>query len=318
MKRPTRILLGWVVAALGIWGVMIVLLLFLLLLVSLGAVISSRDNALPFSSAAAVEPIPPQLLPLYHAAGAKYHVPWAILAGINKVETDFGRDLSVSSASAIGWMQFEPATWAKYGVDADGDGKANPYDPVDAIFSAAHYLAESGVAKNPGQAVFQYNHSTDYVREVLRLATLYQAWDPLGSEWVWPVTDAQDPFSAVTGSGGEPVGITIHCPPGASVRAIHAGTVTSVTGRSVTLALGNGLSVTEQGIRPTVSTAQAVHAGEPLGTAAARGVTSSMEEQGVPLPVLWFVSPSVPNLAPTPPLTMAPQPTNAPQPFGAS
>ena len=105
MKRPTRILLGWVVAALGIWGVAIIILLFLLLLVSLGAVLSSQDNALPFSSTASVEPIPPQLLPLYHAAGAKYHVPWAILAGINRVETDFGRNLSVSSAGAIGWMQ---------------------------------------------------------------------------------------------------------------------------------------------------------------------------------------------------------------------
>ena len=168
------------------------------------------------------------------------------------------------------------------------------------------------MVKNPEQAVFQYNHSTDYVREVLRLATLYQAWDPLGSEWVWPVTDAQDPFSAVTGSGGEPAGITIHCPPGAWVRAIHAGTVTSVTGRSVTLDLGDGLTVTEEGIRPTLSTAQAIHAGEPLGIAAARGVTVSMEEQGVPLPVLWFVSPSAPNLASTPPLTMATQPANVP------
>ena len=305
-------MIGWVIAALGIWGAAIILLLFLLLLVSLGAVISSHDNAWSFSSTASVEPIPPQLLPLYHAAGAKYHVPWAILAGINRVETDFGRDLSVSSAGAIGWMQFEPGTWARYGVDADGDGKPDPYDPVDAIFTAAHYLAASSVAKNPVQAVFQYNHSADYVREVLRLATLYQAWDPLGSSWIWPIADAKEPFSAVADSGGEPAGIIIRCPPDASVRAIHAGTVTSVTGRSVTLDLGDGLTVTEQGIRPTVSSAQVVHAGEPLGIAATRGVTASIEEQGVPVPVLWFVGPSAPNLAPTPPLTMAPQPVYAP------
>ncbi|MHB1956239.1 MAG: hypothetical protein ACYCOU_21125, partial [Sulfobacillus sp.] len=134
----------------------------------------------------------------------------------------------------------------------------------------------------------------------------------LGSAWVWPVTDAGDPFSAATGSDGEPLGITIHCPPGAWVRAIHAGTVTSVTGRSVTLDLGNGLTVIEQGLRPTLSTVQVVHVGEPLGIAAARGVTASIEEQGVPLPVLWFVSPSAPNLALTPPLVLAPQPANAP------
>ena len=57
------------------------------------------------SSPVTVETIPPQLLPIYHAAGAKYHVPWSILAGINRVETDFGQNLSVSSAGAIGWMQ---------------------------------------------------------------------------------------------------------------------------------------------------------------------------------------------------------------------
>lgn len=105
MKRPARKLVMWAIGLLGVWGTVVLLLLFLLVIVLLGVIISSRDNTLPFSSAAAVEPIPPQLVPIYHAAGAKYHVPWAILAGINRVETDFGRNLSVSSAGAIGWMQ---------------------------------------------------------------------------------------------------------------------------------------------------------------------------------------------------------------------
>lgn len=312
MKRPTKRIIVWVVAALGGWGVAIVILLFLILLITLGAVISSRDNALPFSSTASVEPIPPQLVPLYHAAGAKYHVPWAILAGINKVETDFGRDLSVSSAGATGWMQFEPSTWAQYGVDADGDGKTDPYDPVDAIFSAADYLSVSGVKKNPMQAVFQYNHSTDYVREVLRLAEIYQAWNPLSSAWVWPVADTGDPISGVGHSNGEPLKVIIHCRTGVTVRAIHNGTVTSVTDISVTLDLGDGLTVIEQGLRPTVSFAQVVAAGKPLGIAVTRGVTASIEEQGAPLPLLWFVSPSQPFLAHTPPLVMTPSATNAP------
>jgi len=304
MKRPTKRIVGWVIAALGGWGVAIVILLFLLLLVTLGAVISSSDNALPFSSTASVEPIPPQLVPLYHAAGAKYQVPWAILAGINKVETDFGRDLSVSSAGAIGWMQFEPATWAQYRVDADGDGKADPYDPVDAIFTAAHYLAASGVAKNPEQAVFQYNHSTDYVREVLRLAEIYQVWNPLSSAWVWPVTDTGDRVSATPDASGEPLNVIIHASPGVTVRAIHGGTVTAVTNSEVTLDLGDGLTVTEQGLRPSVSRGMVVAAGLPLGTAATRGVRASIEEHGAPLPLLWFVSPSAPTLAPTPPIVL--------------
>ena len=85
--------------------------------------------------------IPPFLLPIYQAAGIQYDVPWQVLAGINEIETDYGRNLSVSSAGAVGWMQFMPATWKTWGVDANGDGVRDPYNPVDAIFSAARYLA---------------------------------------------------------------------------------------------------------------------------------------------------------------------------------
>ena len=49
-----------------------------------------------------------------------------------------------SSAGAIGWTQFMPSTWRKYGVDADGDGRADPITAADAIFSAANYLRASG------------------------------------------------------------------------------------------------------------------------------------------------------------------------------
>ena len=297
---------------LGFWGVVMVLFLSLLLIVSLGAIISSRDNALPLSAAVAVEPIPPQLIPIYHAAGAKYHVPWAILAGINRVETNFGRDLALSSAGAIGWMQFEPATWAAYGVDADGDGKADPYDPVDAIFSAAKYLSANDAKKNPAQAVFQYNHSSDYVREVLQLATIYQTWNPLSSDWVWPVADTRDSFRSVSTGGSDPFSIAIHCPPGTIVRAIHQGTVASVTGTTIRLDLADGLTVTEQGLQPSVTSAEGVHAGESLGTAGVHGVTISIQEQATLLPVLWSVSPMPPSLAQTPVLSTSSPPQSGP------
>ena len=45
--------------------------------------------------------IPPFLLPIYQAAGIQYSVPWQVLAAINEIETDYGRNLSVSSAGAI-------------------------------------------------------------------------------------------------------------------------------------------------------------------------------------------------------------------------
>jgi Transglycosylase SLT domain/Peptidase family M23 len=116
--------------------------------------------------------IPPFLLPIYQAAGIEYQVPWQILASINEIETDYGRNLSVSSAGAVGWMQFEPSTWAKWGMDANGDGVADPYNPVDAIFSAARYLHAAGASQNLSRAIFAYNHAEWYVQSVLLRAKL--------------------------------------------------------------------------------------------------------------------------------------------------
>ena len=116
--------------------------------------------------------IPPFLLPIYQAAGIEYDVPWQVLAAINEIETDYGRNLSVSSAGAVGWMQFIPSTWARYGVDATGSGYADPYNPVDAIFAAARYLSAAGASKNLPDAVYSYNHAWWYVQSVLLRAKL--------------------------------------------------------------------------------------------------------------------------------------------------
>ena len=116
--------------------------------------------------------IPPFLLPIYQAAGIEYDVPWQVLAAINEIETDYGRNLSVSTAGAVGWMQFLPSTWKQWAVDANGDGIADPYNPADAIFSAARYLHAAGASHNLGQAVFAYNHAGWYVQSVLLRAQL--------------------------------------------------------------------------------------------------------------------------------------------------
>jgi len=119
--------------------------------------------------------IPPFLLPIYQAAGIQYQVPWQVLAAINEIETDYGRNLSVSSAGAVGWMQFMPATWKEWGIDANGDGVADPYNPVDAIFSAARYLQAAGASTNLSKAIFAYNHASWYVNQVLLRAKLIGA-----------------------------------------------------------------------------------------------------------------------------------------------
>ena len=114
--------------------------------------------------------IPPFLLPIYQAAGIQYGVRWEILAAINEIETDYGRNLNISSAGALGWMQFMPATWAAYGVDANGDGEKDPFNPVDAIFAAARYLRAAGADTDLYRAIFAYNHADWYVESVLMRA----------------------------------------------------------------------------------------------------------------------------------------------------
>ena len=124
-------------------------------------------------------PVAPQqlgwsdLLPVWQAAGQAYGVPWSVLAAINKVESDFGQNMGPSSAGAIGWMQFMPDTWARWGVDANGDGLPDPWNAEDAIYSAARYLAATGGATDISSAVFSYNHAQWYVDEVLQLAQQY-------------------------------------------------------------------------------------------------------------------------------------------------
>ena len=55
---------------------------------------------------------PSFLIPIYMEAGRRYNVPWEVLAAINAIESDYGRNLNTSSAGAVGWMQFEPSTWS--------------------------------------------------------------------------------------------------------------------------------------------------------------------------------------------------------------
>jgi len=113
---------------------------------ALQALLSSAQTS---SEALQFYRIPLFLLPIYKAAAVQYGVPWQVLAAINEIETDYGRNLSVSSAGAVGWMQFMPSTWKTWGVDANGDGVADPYNPVDAIFSAARYLHAAATGKWP-------------------------------------------------------------------------------------------------------------------------------------------------------------------------
>jgi cell wall-associated NlpC family hydrolase len=132
-----------------------------------------------------------ELLALWQQAGTAYGVPWETLAAINEVESNFGRNMGPSYAGAVGWMQFLPSTWEGWGLDADGDGVADPWNPTDAVFSAARYLAASGAAEDLPGAIWSYNHSQEYVDLVLRLSGEFLA-NPLRGRLLLYVPGAPD------------------------------------------------------------------------------------------------------------------------------
>jgi len=144
--------------------------------------------------------IPPNYLDVYMAAPGERCPPlnWSVLAAIGLVETRHGTidapgvHSGQNFASAAGPMQFGIGgkagnTWGSsplvrtvpphhpYGVDGNGDGIANVYDPADAIHAAAGYLCAHG-AGDPArirQAIWAYNHSWEYVDTVLAKAAEY-------------------------------------------------------------------------------------------------------------------------------------------------
>lgn len=138
---------------------------------------SGTSSGVVSGSSGTAQTGPLDLRTLYQRAAATCPgLPWGVLAGIGQVETDHGRATAVSSAGAEGPMQFLPSTFAIYGVDGNGDGKADINNQADAVYSAARYLCASGggVPSTVRDAVFSYNHSTQYVDTVMSLAAQYR------------------------------------------------------------------------------------------------------------------------------------------------
>lgn len=133
-----------------------------------------------------------ELLALWQRAGEGYGVPWQVLAAINKIESNFGGNMGPSYAGAVGWMQFIPSTWMRWGMDGDADGLADPWNPEDAVYSAARYLAAAGAHDDLERAVFAYNHAQWYVDDVLELAASFgDGALPDAAEGVWEATDLE-------------------------------------------------------------------------------------------------------------------------------
>jgi soluble lytic murein transglycosylase-like protein len=144
-----------------------------------GAITPAPPAAQP---AALPEPVPTPIpgerqtwIPLARKAAATCPgLPSSVLVAIGHVESSLGLQTWTSSAGAVGPMQFLPSTWAAYGVDGDGDGSTDIMNPVDAVHGAARLLCANG-GGDPDRlasALWNYNHSDDYVRHVIALSRL--------------------------------------------------------------------------------------------------------------------------------------------------
>lgn len=122
---------------------------------------------------------PTSYLELFKESAARYcpGLSWTVLAAIGQIESADGQNLGPSTAGALGPMQFLPSTWATWGITGFGDtGQPNIMNPFDAVPSAARLLCANGATTGAAglrQAIFDYNHATWYVDEVLALAAEY-------------------------------------------------------------------------------------------------------------------------------------------------
>jgi membrane-bound lytic murein transglycosylase B len=135
----------------------------------------------PRPSRAAVADIPAGYLQMYRSAGARYRIPWPVLAAIGKVESDHGRVRLPGVRSGSNWagacgpMQLGCVPGSKAGNSWARYGRGRPHDPAQAIPAAARYLVDHGARRDLDRALFAYNHSWAYVAKVKAIARRYAA-----------------------------------------------------------------------------------------------------------------------------------------------
>ncbi|MFI1768966.1 NlpC/P60 family protein [Streptomyces sp. NPDC020800] len=95
-------------------------------------------------------------------------------------DTDGGKwDGTAAGERAVGPFQFLPSTWEGIGKDGNGDKRADPHNADDAALGAAVYLCGSGRDLSQRSqleaAIWQYNHSSEYVANVTGWIDQYTA-----------------------------------------------------------------------------------------------------------------------------------------------
>jgi membrane-bound lytic murein transglycosylase B len=121
----------------------------------------------------------PQLLEETTMARAKRKAKWAVseLAYLAHIANHLKMDplsISGSFAGAMGPAQFIPSSFWIFGIDADGDGTASPFNMADAKLSMGNYLRKYGWREDAPleqkrKAIWYYNHSDVYVNTVMMI-----------------------------------------------------------------------------------------------------------------------------------------------------
>jgi len=150
------------------------------------AIVNIFSSANTTPSQLALDDIPRDYLTLYRSAAQVCpDLDWSILAAIGKIETNHGRSQlpgvhsGENYAHAGGPMQFLTPTFnavvTRHPLPPGGSTPPSRYNPHDAIYAAAYYLCDSGARDNHDlhSAIFAYNHSETYVKNVLDQAALY-------------------------------------------------------------------------------------------------------------------------------------------------
>jgi len=232
---------------------------------------SIRPGAAPVG-AGGIE-IPPDQLVAMQRVGAMTGIPWQILAGIAKVESGFGANMSTSYAGAIGYGQFLPEMWAVFGNGGD------PYDYNDVIPAMARYLLAAGAPDDIPNAIYAYNHDWGYVANVLSYAAAYTLPASANGALTWP---AVGPISTYYGPNHRGIDIDQTMRVGAPVLAAHDGIVLFAGGDPccsygyyVILVSPSGLQTLYAHFsRIAVSVGETVRQGQALGIVGSTGLST--------------------------------------------
>lgn len=225
----------------------------------------------------------------------------AILAAQLQQESGWNPQAS-SPAGAQGIAQFMPGTWAAHGLDANGDGRADVWNPEDAIPSAAKYdCSLAGYVKNvPGDPVTNmlaaynagpdavkrhsgvppYRETEQYVKVIRQAAASFTApADSSTAEAVLPVASFE-----LTAGYGQPgsrwqhnhTGQDFAAPSGTPVRAVSSATVTSAGwagayGYRIILRLPDGTELWYGHLSAMNRTSGTVTTGETIGRVGTTG-----------------------------------------------